>query len=124
MRRGYLATEGYTLPPHPMAMQTQARIAWAIRRFDSGRAYSSCHSNPKGPHMTNELDRITAARTTGVALVLDAVRATGKGAHPTRGQRVSDVVTMVAVANNLNPVALQAEVEAYADALDLAARAL
>jgi hypothetical protein len=74
--------------------------------------------------MNNELDRITAARTTGVALVLDAVRATGKGAHPTRGQRVSDVVTMVAVANNLNPVELQAEVEAYADALDLAARAL
>jgi hypothetical protein len=41
MRRGYLATEGYTLPPHPMAMQTQARAAWAVRRFDSGRAYSS-----------------------------------------------------------------------------------
>lgn len=61
-------------------------------------------------------------RTPGVALVLDHVRRTGQGAHPSAGQAISGPVMMIALGNGLNPVELQAEVEAYADALDARAR--
>jgi hypothetical protein len=39
-------------------------------------------------------------------------------AHPQRGERVSDLVYAVAITNDVNPVALQHDVEQYADALD------
>jgi hypothetical protein len=60
-------------------------------------------------------------RTAPVATVLDAVRETGKSAHPMPGQRVSDLVSLVAVDLNVNPVELQLAVERWADALDAAA---
>jgi hypothetical protein len=58
-------------------------------------------------------------RTPDVAAVLDAVRATGLSAFPAVGaeDRVSSVVVLVALERNLNPVALQRAVLAYADAL-------
>jgi hypothetical protein len=60
----------------------------------------------------------SALRTPDVAAVLDAVRTTGKSAHPQRGERVSTLVYAVAIARDVNPVALQRDVEQYADALD------
>lgn len=53
-------------------------------------------------------------KTEHVAAILDLVRKTGQSAHPKRGQAVSDLVTAYALANHLDPVAIQAEVEAYA----------
>ena len=66
-------------------------------------------------------------RTEGVAAVLDAVRRTGRSAHPTAVEAVmpgavSALVFSVALARNVAPVALQAEVNAYADAQDAYAR--
>src|SRR4051812_37986998 len=57
-------------------------------------------------------------RTPAVAAVLDAVRTTGKSAHPKRDELVSELVLAVAILHNLNPTELQRDVDAYADALD------
>ena len=57
-------------------------------------------------------------RTPGVALVLNAVQATGMSAHPRSGETVSELVTLIAIDAHLNPVELQAAVERYADAQD------
>lgn len=60
-------------------------------------------------------------KSPGLTEVLDVVRRTGMSAHHrTVSGAVSEVVTAVAVCRGLNPVALQAEVEAWADALDAA----
>lgn len=59
-----------------------------------------------------------ALRTADVAAVLDAVRVTGRSAHPTSTQSVSDLVFAVAISRNVNPYDLQRDVVAYADALD------
>lgn len=57
-------------------------------------------------------------KSPALSTVLDFVRSTGKSAHPQKGEKVSDLVMMVALMMDQNPIALQAEVEAYADALD------
>jgi hypothetical protein len=57
-------------------------------------------------------------RTPGVEAVLSLVRVSGQSAHPSRGEKVSYPVLMIALRLGRNPVELQAEVEAYADALD------
>lgn len=61
-------------------------------------------------------------RDADVTAVLDAVRRTGKSAHPPAGVWVSDVVFAVARSRGASPSALQRKVEAYADACDFAAR--
>jgi len=62
------------------------------------------HTQPKGSIMTEQLRD-----------VLNMVRHTGMSAHPTNDFPVSEVVTIVAIARDCNPVALQAEVNAWAD---------
>ena len=57
-------------------------------------------------------------RTAAVDRVLDAVRRTGTSAHAPAGKPYSDLVFYIAVKLDRNPVEVQAEVEAYADALD------
>lgn len=55
-------------------------------------------------------------KSPALAEVLDLVRATGRSAAPV-DQDISDLVFAVAVWRNLNPVALQAEVRAWAEGL-------
>lgn len=50
--------------------------------------------------------------------VLDAVRTTGKSAHPLSGEPYSPLVRRVAFDRCLSTVTLQAVVEAWADGLD------
>lgn len=57
-------------------------------------------------------------RTPAVAAVLDGVRHTGMSAHAPAGEPYSNLVFHIAIKLGLNPVALQAEVDTYADALD------
>ncbi len=57
-------------------------------------------------------------RSAALDAVLAAVAKTGLSAHPFDGKEVSDLVFIVAIARDVNPVALQAEVEAWADYLD------
>lgn len=72
--------------------------------------------------MTNA-EKLTQLRTEPVGAVLDLVRDSGHSAFPNPGERVATVVMIVAMNRDLNPVQLQAEIVAYADALDASARA-
>jgi hypothetical protein len=86
---------------------------------DAFNAFERRAAREHAAALRDELDdAIAQLRTPDVAAVLDAVRTTGKSAHPQRGERVSDLVYAVAITNNVNPVALQHDVEQYADALD------
>lgn len=57
-------------------------------------------------------------KSPGLIAVLDAVRQTGRTAHPEAGARVSTLVFAVAVTEGLNPVELQAEVGAWSRILN------
>lgn len=50
--------------------------------------------------------------------VLDAVRSSGLSAHPRAGQSISDLVLLLSIHHDWNPVALQALVRDYADRLE------
>jgi hypothetical protein len=69
-----------------------------------------------------ETNRMNQLRTADIAAVLDAVRETGFSAHPRPGNGdygldgIAPIVFAVAVNRGRNPVELQAEVNAYANA--------
>jgi hypothetical protein len=79
---------------------------------------ASPRTTDRKDRMTNLPPELAALRTPGVALVLDAVRATGRTAHPTAPARVSGLVADVAAVNGLDRDRLQAEVNAFADMSD------
>lgn len=63
--------------------------------------------------------RVAELRTPDVAAVLDLVQRTGLSAHDIAPDRThSPIVAAAAVLQDCDPVALQAAVEAYCDALD------
>ncbi len=53
-----------------------------------------------------------------IRAVTDAVRRTGKSAHPKRAGGISELVHAVAIDRILSPRELQTAVERYADGLD------